>query len=166
MTKVLATLALLNFGAAEVITGDYRAVTMESGQRRHFRVPKLETITGSSGRCVEEGMTSDEPDTIWVHAECGGVRTSLLWKKDGSRVHVMVCAEDLETRTHEQLKFRQKIEKELKGAKSVTACVRNGRVELWGWVKTAGEQAQLDALVKKHAIDGLKNNAELIKTEE
>lgn len=164
--KPFVAAALLSFGAAEVLTGDYRAVTMESGQRRHFRVPKLETITGSSGRCVEEGMTGDEPETIWVEAACGGVRTSLLWKKDGTRVHVMVCAEDVETRTSEQLKFRQKIEKELKSLKSVTACVRNGRVELWGWVKNASEQAQLEALVKKHGLDGLKNNAELVKTEE
>lgn len=166
MMKALALVGLLSFGAAEVISGEYRAVTLESGQRRHFRVPNLETITGSSGRCVEEGMSGSEPDTIWIEAACSGVRTSLAWKKDGTRVHVMVCAEDLETRTTEQLKFRQKIEKELKSLKTVTACVRNGRVELWGWVKTASEQAQLDALVKKHSLDGLKNNAELIKTEE
>lgn len=164
--KPLLAVAMLSLGAAEVLTGEYRAVTLETGQRRQFRVPKLETITGSSGRCVEEGLEGEEPDTIWIEAACAGVRTSLVWKKDGTRVHVMACAEDVETRTGDQLKLRQKLQSELKSLKSVTACVRNGRVELWGWAMTTAEQTQLANLVKKHGLDAVKNNVELIKTEE
>ncbi len=166
MMKPLLVCALLSLGAAEVLSGDYRAVTLETGQRRQFRVPKLETITGSSGRCVEEGLDSGEPDSIWIEASCAGVRTSLVWKKDGSRVHVMACAEDVESRTADQLKLRQKVQNELKANKAVTACVRNGRVEIWGWVKSAAEQAQVEVQVKKHGLDAVKNFAELIKTEE
>lgn len=155
--------ALLLSGAAEPLTGDYRAITLEVGQRRQFRVQRLETVTGSSGRCVEEGMDSEEPESIWIEASCGGVRTSLVWRKDGTRVHVMACAEDPETRTAEQLRLRQRVEKELKGLKSVTACVRGGRVELWGWVQTDAEAAQLKALEKRFGLDAVRNFAERLE---
>lgn len=165
MMKPLFALSLLSLGAAEVLSGEYRAVTLEVGQRRQFRVPKLETVTGSSGRCVEEGMDQEEPEAIWIEASCPGVRTSLVWKKDGSRVHVMACAEDLEGRSPAQLKLRQKVQGELK-QKSVTACVRNGRVELWGWYRTDAEGAQLAALEKKYGLEQLRNFAEKLHVEE
>ncbi len=162
----MGIVTLLMLGSAEVLSGDYRAVTLEVGQRRHFRVPKLETITGSSGRCLEEGLDGDEPEAIWIEATCAGVRTSMVWKKDGSRVHVMACAEDLETRTPALLKLRKKIEGELKGSKTVAACVRNGRVELWGWVKTDAEGTLIASLEKKYGLDSLRSFAEKIQSEE
>jgi hypothetical protein len=166
MMKVLQIAALFTLGAAELLQGDYRAVTMEVGQHRQFRVPKLETITGSSGRCLEEGMDSEEPDSIWIEASCAGVRTSMVWKKDGSRVHVMACAEDPETRTPALLKLRKKVESELKGSKSVAACVRNGKVELWGWVKTNAEGALIASIEKKYGLDQVRSYAEKIQAEE
>lgn len=166
MIKVLAVAALFTLGSAELLSGEYRAVTMEVGQHRQFRVPKLETITGSSGRCLEEGMDTEEPDSIWIEASCAGVRTSMVWKKDGSRVHVMACAEDPETRTPALLKLRKKIEGELKGSKSVAACVRNGKVELWGWVKTDAEGALLAAIEKKYGLDQVRSYAEKIQSED
>lgn len=169
MTKLrlslLGGLAVLLLGAAEQLTGEYRAVTLEVGQRRQFRVPRLERVTGSSGRCLEEGMDGEEAEAIWIEASCAGVRTSLVWKTDGKRVHVMACAEDPETRSAEQLKLRQRLEKDLKGLKSVTACVRNGKVELWGWVKTEVELGQLKALEKKYGLDAVRSYAELLEPE-
>jgi hypothetical protein len=157
---------LLLLSSAEVLSGDYRAVTLEVGERRRFRVPKLETITGSSGRCLEEGLDGEEPEAIYIEASCAGVRTSLAWKKDGKRVHVMACAEDPEKRPPELLKVRQKVQGELKALKSVTACVRNGRVELWGWVHTEAEEAKLKALQKKYGQDQVRSHAEKVATEE
>ena len=166
MKTVLGAVALLWLGSAELLSGEYRAVMMEVGQHRQFRVPKLETITGSSGRCIEEGLDSEEPDSIWIEATCAGVRTSLVWKKDGTRVHVMACAEDPETRTPSQVKLRQKVQGELKGSKTVAACVRNGKVELWGWVKTDAEAALIASLEKKYGLDQLRSFAEKIPSEE
>ena len=166
MKMVLGVVTLLSLGSAELLSGDYRAVTMEVGQHRQFRVPKLETITGSSGRCIEEGMDSEEPEAIWIEASCAGVRTSLVWKKDGSRVHVMACAEDPETRPPALLKLRKQIERDLKGSKTVAACVRNGRVELWGWVKTDAEATLIGSLEKKYGLDSLRSFAEKIQSEE
>lgn len=166
MKLLLGMVTLLSLGAAELLSGDYRAVTLEVGQHRQFRVPKLETITGSSGRCLEEGMDSEEPEAIWIEATCAGVRTSLVWKKDGSRVHVMACAEDPQTRTPALLKLRKKIEGELKGSKTVAACVRNGKVELWGWVKTDAEGALIASLEKKYGLDSLRSYAEKLQSEE
>ena len=160
----ISAVAVLFLGAAELLSGDYRAVTMEVGNRRQFRVPNLETITGSSGKCLEEGMDSEEPEAIWIEASCGGVRTSLVWRKDGSRVHVMACAEDPQSRTPALLKLRKKIEAELKGSKTVAACVRNGKVELWGWVKTDAEGVQLAALEKKYGLDSVRSYAEKIQS--
>ena len=166
MTNALSVVVLLSLSSAELLSGDYRAITMEVGQHRQFRVPNLETITGSSGKCLEEGMDSEEPDSIWIEASCGGVRTSMVWKKDGSRVHVMACAEDPQTRTPALLKLRQKVAGELKGSKSVAACVRNGKVELWGWVKTEAEGAQLAALEKKYGLDSVRSFAEKLQSED
>ena len=163
---LLGLVAVLSMSVAEVLTGEYRAVTLEVGQHRQYRVAKLETVTGSSGRCIEEGMDSDEPEAIYIEASCSGVRTSLVWKTDGTRVHVMACAEDPTTRTPAQLKLRQKVQAELKGSKTVTACVRNGRVELWGWMVSDAEGAQLAALEKKYGLEQVRNFAERLQTEE
>ncbi len=166
MMKPLLLVSLLWLGAAEILSGEYRAVTVEVGQRRQFRVPKLETVTGSSGRCVEEGMDSEEYETIWIEASCSGVRTSLVWKKDGTRVHVIACAEEVENRSPVMLKLRQKLQGELKQLKSVTACVRNGRVELWGWFRTDAEGAQVSALEKKYGLESVRSFVEKLPAEE
>jgi hypothetical protein len=166
MMNPLLLVSLLSLNAAEVLSGEYRAVTLEVGQHKQYRVPRLETVTGSSGRCVEEGMDSEEPEAIWIEASCAGVRTSIVWKKDGSRVHVMACAEDPAARTPAMLKLRQQVDKELKTLKSVTACVHNGRVELWGWFKTDAEGAQLAALEKKHGLESVRNFAEKLSGSE
>ena len=164
MMKPLALFALMSLNAVEVLSGEYRAVTLETGQRRIFRVPNLETITGSSGRCVEEGLDGETLEAIWIEASCEGVRTSMVWKKDGTRMHVMACAEDVATRTAAQLKLRQQVQREIKAHKSVTACVRNGRVEVWGWVQTQEEMAPFAALEKKHR-DTVKSFVEVIARE-
>lgn len=165
MMKPLLFVALLSLNAVEVLSGEYRAVTIETGQRRIFRVPNLETITGSSGRCVEEGLDGETMEAIWIEASCEGVRTSMVWKKDGTRMHVMACAEDVETRTSAQLKLRQQVQKEVKAHKSVTACVRNGRVEVWGWVMSEDDLATFTTLEKKHR-DTVKSFVEVVKPEQ
>lgn len=159
-------LSLLVLSGAEVLSGEYRAVTLEVGERRQFRVPKLETVTGSSGRCLEEGMDGELVETIWIEASCAGVRTSLAWKTDGTRMHVMACAEDVEHRTPAQLKLRQKVQAELKSKPTMTACVRNGRVELWGWYRTEAEGAQVAALEKKYGLDQVRSFVEQLVVEQ
>lgn len=165
MKTVALLLSLWVLGAAEVLSEDYRAVTLEPGGRARFRVPRLDTVTGSSGRCIEEGMDTEEPETFWLEASCGGVRTSLAWRKDGTRIHVMACAEP-EERTAAQVKLRKALQASLKGLKSVTACVKNGRVELWGWVKTPADQKKMTALEAKHGLDKVRSFVELIPKEE
>ena len=166
MMKPLAVMGLVALSAAEVLTGSYRAVTLEVGQRRQFRAPGLETVTGSSGRCVEEGMDQEEPETMWIEGSCAGLRTLLAWKKGGARMHVMACVEDPETRPPDALKLRQKLQGELKALKSVTPCVRNGRVELWGWAETDAQLAQVQALEKKHGLDRVRSFVERLPAEE
>lgn len=163
MKTLAVLLSLLTLGAAEVLKEDYRAVTLDPGGRARFRVVNLETVTGSSGRCIEEGMDSEEPETFWLEASCPGVRTSLAWRKDGTRIHVMACAEP-EERTAEQVKLRKALQASLKGMKGVTACVKNGRVELWGWVRTAADKQKMTALEAKHGLDRVRSFVELIET--
>ena len=161
--RVLAVaMAMLSLGSAELLTVQYRAVTLDPGQRRLFRAPGIERVTAASGRCVEEGMDTVEPDTFWVEATCGGVRTSLVWLKDGTRYHVMACAEE-EDRPQRLLKLRQKIQNDVKAWKSVTACVRNGKVELWGWVKVPEDKKKMLAIELKYGLDDVKNRVELIE---
>jgi hypothetical protein len=162
MMKPFALVPLLCFGAAEVLKEPYRAVTLEPGARARFRVPGLERITGSSGRCIEEGLDTEEPDTFFLEASCSAVRTSLAWRKDGSRVQVMACAES-EERTDEQLKRRKAVQAQLKGLKAVTACVKNGRVELWGWVWTVAEQKRLAGLEAKYGLGQVRSFVERIE---
>ncbi len=144
---------------------EYRAVTIEPGQRKSFRVPTLEKVTASSGTCVEEGMEFETSETFWLRATCGGVRTALVWRADGKRIHVLACAED-EKRSSGLLRLRQKLQGELNGSKQHTACVRNGRVELWGWASTAEEKLRLDALAAKYGDAQVKNFVELLEAAE
>lgn len=166
MRHAIALGALLLLGAAEPLAGQrYRAVTLEPGQRRMFRVAELEKVTAASGRCVEEGMDVDEPETFWLEGSCSGVRTTFAWRRDGSRVHVMACAED-GTRSPAQVKLRQRLQGELKAFKAMTACVRGNRVELWGWAQTPKEREHVLALEKKYGLDQVVNHVELLGEDE
>jgi len=158
--------ALVMLGAAEPLGSiRYRAVTLDPGQRRMFRVNELEKVTASSGLCVEEGMDIDEPETFWLEAACSGVRTTFAWKKGGTRVHVLACAEDTK-RTPTLVKLRQKLQGELKTYKAMTACVRAGRVELWGWAMTAQEREFASGLGKRYGLDQVENHVELLSEDE
>jgi len=164
--RLLAALVPLLLSSAEVLQGvTHRAVTLEPGERRTFRIPELNKVTASSGRCIEEGMDSDEPDTLFVEGSCSGVRTALAWRKDGVRIHVMACAED-DKRTPSLLALRKSIQAEIKGWKSTTACVRNGRVELWGWVKRQEELRPFAAIEKKYGLERVQSFVELAELEE
>jgi hypothetical protein len=164
MSRFLVGLLVLS--AAEPLgSARYRAVTLEPGQRKHFRVEGLEKVTAASGRCVEEGMDVDEPQTFWLEASCGGVRTTLAWKRDGTRVHVMACAED-DSRRPALVKLRQKVQGELKAFKGATACVRNGTVELWGWALTPKELEQLQALTRRLGEEQVRSHVELLSEDE
>jgi hypothetical protein len=164
--SLLFAVALVMLGAAEPLGSTrYRAVTLDPGQRRMFRVSELEKVTAASGRCVEEGMDVDEPETFWLEGSCSGVRTTFAWKKGGTRVHVLACAED-EKRTPALVKLRQKVQGELKAYKAMTACVRNGRVELWGWASTPKEREFAAGLAKKHGLDQVENHVELLSDDE
>jgi hypothetical protein len=164
MMVTVLTFSLL--AATEVLTSGHRAVTLEVGQRRSFRVTKLEKVTGSSGRCVEEGVDGSELDTVWLEASCAGVRTAVVWRQDGSRVQVMACAEEVEARPQSLLALRKKIQGELTTMKTVTACVRNGRVELWGWLRTAKESEHLVALSKKFGFEHVRSFVERLGSDE
>lgn len=144
---------------------EYRAVTIEPGQRKSFRVPTLEKVTASSGACVEEGMEFETGETFWLRATCGGVRTALVWRADGKRIHVLACAED-EKRAPAVVRLRLKLQGELKGSRQQTACVRNGRVELWGWASSAEDKMRLDALAAKYGDEQVKNFIELLEAAE
>jgi hypothetical protein len=165
MKPLALAIPLLFLGSAEVLKDGYRAVTLEPGGRARFRVPNLETVTGSSGRCIEEGMDQEEPETFFLEASCGGVRTSLAWKKDGTRVHVMACAEP-EERTPAQVKLRKQVQAQLKAWKSVTACVKNGRVELWGWVLTPADKKKVAELEAKFGMEKVRSFVELVEAED
>lgn len=165
MTLIATTALWFALSAAESLGAlQYRAVTIEPAQRLTFRVHELERVTAASGRCVEEGMDLEEPETFWLQASCSGVRTSFAWKKDGTRVHVMACAEDGK-RTPELVKLRQKVQADLKAYKAVTACVRSGQVQLWGWALSPAERDKVAAIAKKHG-EAVENRVELIGEDE
>jgi hypothetical protein len=158
-------LSLLIVNAAEPLgTSRFRAVTLEPGQRKQFRVASLEKVTAASGRCVEEGVDIEEPESFWLEASCSGVRTTFVWKKDGSRVQVMACAEDAK-RSPALLKLRQKTQMALKAFKTMTACVRGSKVELWGWALNAKELEQAQTVAQRS--DGqVESHVELLAEEE
>jgi hypothetical protein len=164
MTRLL--LLLITSAAPELLQGvTHRAVTLEPGERRIFRIPNLNKVTASSGRCLEEGMDSEEPDSLFIEGTCSGVRTALAWRHDGVRIHVLACAED-PTRPPAVLALRKTLQTELRGWKSATACVRNGHVELWGWVKTAAELKTFTDLEKKYGLERVRNFVELAEIDE
>lgn len=162
----LALLLLLTPAAGDVLNEPFRAVTIVKGEHHTFRVKGLETVTGSSGRCLEEGVESGEEDAIWIEGACEGLRTVMVARADGSVIQVMACGEDPEHRTAEQLKLRQKLQSELKKHRSITACVRNGRVELWGWWRTDAEAATVKALEKKYGLEKVHSFVEKLPAEE
>jgi hypothetical protein len=155
-------LLLLAGGDPEKVTGRYRALTLDPGERRELYVPGLDRVTASSGQCLEEGMVIETVGMMWIQASCAGVRTSLAWLKDGKRVHVMVCAED-ETRTDAAVKLRKKAQGEVKAWKGITACIRGQEVHLLGWAQTPAEQQKVAAVAKRW---GLIDKVELLGEEE
>ena len=82
-----------------------------------------------------------------------------------TRVHVLACAEDTK-RTPALVKLRQKLQGELKAYKAMTACVRGGRVELWGWAVTPQERDFASGLAKKHGLDQVDSHVELLSEDE
>ena len=153
MKRVGAVLLLVGAAAwagPEVLVGvRYRAVTISFEENKSFKVPGVERITASSGACLEETLDVEETQTLIITATCDGVRTSMVWLKDGTRIHMLACAEDKELKP-ELRKLRTKLQGELKAWKSATACVRNGRVELWGWVEKPEDKDKVAALALKH----------------
>jgi len=136
-------------GAETLDADNYRAITLTKGERRVFRVPGLERVTGNTGRCIEEGLASGEAESLYLEALCGGLRTTVAWQSDGRRVQVMVCAEE-GGEPPGLLSLRRSIQVEVRALKGVTACVRNGRVELWGWVKSEADLKHVVALERKY----------------
>jgi hypothetical protein len=162
MRAVVAGIVCLTLGSAEVLQGvRYRAVTLAPNERKRFRVPMLERVTASSGQCIEEGMDVEEPETFWLDGTCSGVRTAMVWLTDGSRVTVLACAEGAGAPA-KLVKLRAKAQAEVKGWRSVTACVREGAVELWGWVETEAELKKVRALERKLG-DDVHSKVELIE---
>ena len=164
--KHLLLMAVLGSVPPESLVGvSYRAVTFEPNERRLFRVPQLERVTGASGTCIEEILDAGETETLTLQSSCAGLRTAMVWRRDASRVHLMVCAEDAE-RSASLVKTRKSVQQALVTAKvrSATACVRNGRVELHGWALTAAEKKQIDAVQKRFG-EVVANRVELVEGE-
>ncbi len=137
-------------GGPEVLVGvRYRAVTIGFEESKSFKVPGVERVTAASGNCLEETLDIEETQTMVITAACEGVRTTMVWLKDGTRIHMLACAEDRELKP-ELKKLRAKLQSEMKGWKSATACVKNGRVELWGWVEKQEDKDKIAALALKH----------------
>jgi hypothetical protein len=153
---------LVLMGADSIPPGNqYRAVTLDPQERRVFKVENIERVTGSSGRCIEEGLDSDTVDVLFLQAQCEGLRTAMVTRKDGSRIHLMACAED-EKRSTSLLKKRLEIQKMFKKMNAVTPCIRNGKIELWGWVRDAKELAAVAALETKYGLEVVKSFVEVI----
>jgi len=140
-------------GGPELLTGvKFRAVTLQPGESKQFKIPDVERLTASSGACLEESLDTEEEHTLVITARCGGVRTSMVWRADGTRIQMLACAED-EKSTPAAKKLRAKLQGELKAYKMVTACARYGRVELLGWVDSQAEVEKLTTLAAKHDAD-------------
>jgi hypothetical protein len=163
LSSVLSLSAVLTLSSTETLKDiRFRAVTLEPNERREFVVPKLERVTAASGKCVEESAALDATSSLTLAAECSGIRTSLAWLSDGKRIYIMACAESDEgfPRTPAQLSLRKKVQAALKKTKTVTACVRNNRVELWGWVHDEKEMREVQQLEKKWGIELLRSFVE------
>ena len=140
----------------------YRAVTLAHAERKQFKIPDVERLTASSGLCLEETLDVEETQTLIISATCEGVRTSMVWLKDGTRIHMLACAEG-NVLSPELLKLRKKLQVELKPWKSATACVRNGRVELWGWVENTEAQEKISKIARKYEYEKVANKVELVE---
>jgi hypothetical protein len=157
---LVATSALAD--DAEELTGRYRAVTLNPNERREMHAKGLDRVTAASGACIEEGLSADNPDTLFMQANCPGVRTSIAWLQHNVRVHILICVES-EDREKAQVKLRQKAQKELKAWRGITPCVRGNEVHLLGWAATPAERTTLGAMAKKL---GLVDKVELLGEEE
>lgn len=146
----------------EELTGRYRAITLNPDERRELHAKGLERVTGASGACIEEGLSADTTETLFVQGHCPGVRTSMAWLEHNVRVHILICVES-EDREKGPLKLREKAQKEFKNWRGVTACVRGQEVHLLGWAATPAERAKLGAMAKKL---GLVDKVELLGEEE
>lgn len=164
LVAAVGVVAAVAFAAApEVLKGiRYRAVTLAFEERKLFKIPEVDRLTGSSGVCLEESLDIEEAQTLAITATCEGVRTSMVWLKDGTRIHMLACAEgrvmrpDLKT-------LRAKLQGELKKWKSATACIRNGRVELWGWVEEPADKEKVAAIAAKYDAERVVNKVELVE---
>jgi len=137
-------------------------VTLAHAERKQFKIPDVERLTASSGLCLEETLDVEETQTLIISATCEGVRTSMVWLKDGTRIHMLACAEG-EVVKAELKKLRTKLQAELKKWKSATACVRGNRVELWGWVEEPSDQEKIAKIAGKYDFEKVVNKVELVE---
>jgi hypothetical protein len=160
-------LGLLTAGPEKLENIRFRAVTLEPNERREFLVPGLVRVTAASGKCVEEAAMLDAASAVILEAQCSGVRTSLAWLDGGTRIHLMACAESDENglRTPALVALRKKLQGELRSMKTTTACVRNSRVELWGWVQNNAEFEKIRALEKKYGASAMRSFVEQLPDE-
>ena len=166
MKGLIALLLLAASPAAagpEVLKGvRYRAVTLAHDERKQFKIPDVDRLTASTGLCLEESLDVEETGTLIITASCAGVRTSMVWLKDGTRIHMLACAED-PVLNPELKKLRLKLQGELKAWKSATACVRNGRVELWGWIEEPDDKDKIAKIASKYDVEKVVNKVELVE---
>ena len=167
MKRAVGAVVLLAAAAAwagpEVLKGvRFRAVTLAHEERKQFKIPDVERLTASSGMCLEETLDVEETQTLIISATCEGVRTSMVWLKDGTRIHMLACAEGAGVKP-ELKKLRLKLQGELKAWKSATACVRNGRVELWGWVEEPDDKEKISQIAAKYDYEKVVNKVELVE---
>ena len=141
----------------------FRAVTLAPGERKQFKIPEVDRLTASSGQCLEETLDVEETQTLVLVAACEGVRTSMVWLKDGTRIHILACAEGPELKS-ELKKLRTALQGALKKWKSATACVRNGRVELWGWVEAPKDKDRIADIVATYDREKVVNKVEWIES--
>jgi hypothetical protein len=161
--SALLAVALLTLGTEpENLTGRYRALTLNPGERRELHALGLERVTGASGACIEEGMSSDSVETMFVQANCSSVRTTIAWLQKSVRIHILICAEG-EEREAALVKQREKAQREFKAWKGVTVCVRGPEVQLLGWAASPAERDKLAAKAKKL---GLVDKVELLGEKE
>ncbi|MFT3840459.1 MAG: hypothetical protein QM723_25950 [Myxococcaceae bacterium] len=137
----------------EVLTTErFRAVTLTPGESKQFKIPEVDRLTANSGNCLEESLDTEEEHTLVITAKCGGVRTSMVWLKNGEKIQMLACAED-DHSTPAAKKLRAKLQTELKAYKSVTPCARYGRVELLGWVEKQTDIDKISAIAIKNDAD-------------
>lgn len=147
----------------EVLKGlRFRAVTLAHEERKLFKVPDVERLTASSGMCLEETLDVEETQTLIISATCEGVRTSMVWLKDGTRISMLACAEGAVLDPGLK-KLRVKLQTALKPWKSATACIRNGRVELWGWVESPEDKEKVEGIAKKYDFEKVVNKVEFVE---